>query len=355
MCSSPNTLASAGCFEKGLDEAASKKFYGSLDEEVYDVLFSDSVLKAAPPLNGNGSMKESGDCENRAFVGGGSSSGIIGTVCEEDIFGRGDGKPLTDAEDVEETEGVMKKMGRVSHIGDALGDLNSLVSGGTKDKEIMGAILGDRKGLEDMETLGVSRSNGLGGGVDDELLNGLYPEDFSFFLDCSAVLPHENTSTGSRSSRSPGPGGENGCGGEGDPCKHPSHEIALAGSHGTTASSTLCPSTHSLHMTACQLPQSCSSPPATASSLHKPKTPPSPPPPPPPLTSTVDWIDYPTGTFYGLPLMVQKCLEEHRGISKLYGNAEENPLHYNLSQRHHPWQYCPDKSDGVMNESLFKN
>jgi hypothetical protein len=79
-----------------------------------------------------------------------------------------------------------------------------------------------------------------------------------------------------------------------------------------------------------QLPQSCSSPPAAASSSlhpnscnpsfkahnHSFKTHTR-------ISSPLkpDRINYPINTFYGLPLTVKKCLEEHRGITKLYGIA----------------------------------
>ena len=310
MSSSPNTPASAGRFErkrKRTNEAASKAC-GSLDEELDDVLFSDSVVKSSAPSSGNEIVKEGGVCETQTFMGSGESNGAVSALCEEDIFGGswGDEKQSTDGVCVKETQEV----GGVSR---ALENLNGLVSGGgIGDKELRKATLG--------ETSREERTDGLGG-TEDELLCGLYPEDFSFFMNCSAFLPHENTSRSS--SGEGGPGGEGGCSREGDhPWKHPSHETVLAESHGPTVPSApaLYPSTHPLTG---QLPRSCSSPPAAAaSSLHKPKTrhphPPLPPPPHPPA-SALDRIDYPTGTFYGLPLTVQKCLEEHRRISKLYG------------------------------------
>ena len=40
-----------------------------------------------------------------------------------------------------------------------------------------------------------------------------------------------------------------------------------------------------------------------------------------PIPASRNQFSVPPGTFYGLPLKVKQCLEEHRGITKLYGNA----------------------------------
>ena len=40
-----------------------------------------------------------------------------------------------------------------------------------------------------------------------------------------------------------------------------------------------------------------------------------------PIPASRNQFSIPPGTFYGLPLKVKQCLEEHRGITKLYGNT----------------------------------
>ena len=40
-----------------------------------------------------------------------------------------------------------------------------------------------------------------------------------------------------------------------------------------------------------------------------------------PIPASRNQFSVPPDTFYGLPLKVKQCLEEHRGITKLYGNT----------------------------------
>lgn len=156
----------------------------------------------------------------------------------------------------------------------------------------------------------VTNSEGGFGEEEDELLCGLYPEDVSFFLNSSAVLLPQDIETGIGTSIVGG-------GQKDGPWDHPTEamleDCTIAGStpHLPLAGASMVP----------QLPQPYSSPPAAASSPLQNRLNPC-----PPRTVNSDRIDYPANTFYGLPLLVQRCLAEHRGISKLYGKHAKSCL-----------------------------
>ncbi len=121
----------------------------------------------------------------------------------------------------------------------------------------------------------------------EDVLVGLKPEDFSFGLNSSS-LEEDNEGKFDTSFR-PGDGGEDcrvGC-------------DLLCG----TPPEKECANLNSI-------PES----PINNPFVSSPSSPLSPPP-----TTYVDQLEYPVKTFYGLPLSVQNCLEEHRGIKKLYG------------------------------------
>lgn len=98
-----------------------------------------------------------------------------------------------------------------------------------------------------------------GGQVEEE--DGLYPEDFNFIFNTSAFLPQEDSNTKTYASYQQPP--KPITGGSVNPCTHD-------------------------QFTAC---------------------------------AESDRVQYPSDTFYGLPLAVQRCLKEFRGISKLYGKG----------------------------------
>ena len=135
------------------------------------------------------------------------------------------------------------------------------------------------------------------GAQSEEHLFGLYPEDFSFILDSSAVLAEEE---GQRSNT------------ERAESLKTSERALLNQGMGVSSSvpprspisSAVTPQNHFAPVSTLNLQnrQSLSSPSIASASTFKP-----------------DHIRYPPGTFYGLPLAVQSCLREYRGINKLYG------------------------------------
>lgn len=143
--------------------------------------------------------------------------------------------------------------------------------------------------------------------LEEDLLCGLYPEDFSFILNSSAFLPPPQEEEKKV---------EDAClpleveGG----VLHPSCGVD--------------PSCREL----AEEPLNCipeSPPPPPSPPQPIPSSGPSPshrphPPaittPPPIVALSSRQVDYPINTFYGLPLTVKTCLEEHRGITDLYGN-----------------------------------
>lgn len=303
LSSSPNATTSTGYFVETTRRAEGgkdgKKICSSLDEELDDMLFSASFLEDAV---------ESSNCGTEAPVHGDDSDNAGSALCE-DVFGglSQDEKHCLVSADCpggKAVEGFEKSLG-VDEGVEGLGDKQGVGEEGVK------GLLGE-EGLEGMEGTAAGREGRIAGeGVEEmegELLHGFYPEDFSLFLDCSALLPQEDTSTG---------GGDLSTGGSpstGDGLyKHPPEATPMEGCGTSACLAPRSPSAHLHHMPASQLPQSCSSPRAAASSSHK--LPPHPPPAQP------DRISYPADTFYGLPLTVQKCLEEYRGIRKLYGNT----------------------------------
>ena len=176
---------------------------------------------------------------------------------------------------------------------------------------------------------------------EDDFLSGLYPEDFSFTLNSSAVLPHEEQRRCSH-------------GKENDEPSDSVVTVTMDSIPDSPASSPTLP--HAQHLPISFHPLSSSptsSQPSTSLlPLFQSSTSPlsAPPPPlsihsprplstaslhslsiPPPQSSvpsfpccnsvTSDGVKYPVNTFYGLPLTVQSCLEEHKGIIKLYGRC----------------------------------
>ena len=131
----------------------------------------------------------------------------------------------------------------------------------------------------------------VGDVVDQDHLWGLYPEDFSFVMDSSAVLPAQEeqaTASGDQETTS---------------CPQVSSRGPVPHSP-TTSAVTPHPPPHHHHLTSSPHPPLpfLSSSPATAAG-----------------TSGSGRVEYPADTFYGLPSTVQSCFIEYRGISELYG------------------------------------
>lgn len=147
--------------------------------------------------------------------------------------------------------------------------------------------------LHSSEFTAVSEQEGPGV-ADDDLLEGLCPEDL---LNCStSFCTSLNDSTGT---------------GHVKEAKAPlihspdyPHTTSTVSLHSTPVHSTLKPSAHK--QTIVSVPTDRLER-ATESYT-------------PPTLSSKNKSSIPSGTFYGLPLKVKQCLEEHRGIKELYGN-----------------------------------
>lgn len=116
-----------------------------------------------------------------------------------------------------------------------------------------------------------------GGQVEEE--DGLYPEDFNFIFNTSAFLPQEDSNTKTYGEYTTERG-----------ASYQQTPKPITG--GSVMQVNSC--THD-QFTAC---------------------------------AESDRVQYPSDTFYGLPLAVQRCLKEFRGISKLYGKGWQSWLVY---------------------------
>ena len=137
--------------------------------------------------------------------------------------------------------------------------------------------------LQSSETIAVSEQR-CSGVVDEDLLLGLCPEDLlncstSFCMSLNDSIGHVKGETFPNEVKTPS-------------VQSPNHlsTSSLVSLHSVSVRSTPKPSTHT-----CK--QSTDNVPAVG------------------LKSSI-----PLNTFYGLPLKVKQCLEEHRGITKLYGS-----------------------------------
>ena len=166
-------------------------------------------------------------------------------------------------------------------------------------------------------------------GDQPECESNLYPEDFSI-LNSSAFIPQEEYSVSTPRNFQ---------------ARRGVHLLSdtSATEHDTSGSHSLI-SSHFIMSPAHCPPIAYSSPvpsPATLDKDNRPNPPPSsclPKPAPSDLKlpyrslPTSAQVEYPSNTFYGLPLTVRSCLKEHRGISKLYGRCVEyNFFHRNMS------------------------